>query len=233
MKLVYLPALSRDALSAHWARTPLNPLDPRLRGTAAHHPHALASYWGWRTQRFTWHPGDFMFGDSGGYSALTLGVTIDPREAIRWQVRFCRVGPILDFPPVDRWSQWRECLDRTVVDTKAALPLYLRALDAGTSFRWWGVVHGRTPDELEEWWAAISHVYPFTGEGEGWAFKPYPLNTPEGMATVLEFIQQRGIRRAHFFATTGRYAVETLCCLGPQRGLEIATVDSFSALVAR
>ncbi len=148
---------------------------------------------------------------------------------MRGMLQFCNVGAILDSPPWGRWSDWHECLARTVAATKTALPVYLAALDAGSPFRWWGIVHGRMPDELEEWWRAIRRVYPFEEDGEGWAFKPYPRNDPVAMAEVLEFIRDKGIRRAHFFATAGRFALETLCCLGPKRGLELATFDSTTA----
>jgi hypothetical protein len=233
MKLIYLPAINRCALRTNWGITPLNWMDPRLEGTRAFHPFALTSHWYWWKQRFAWEPDDWIFGDSGGYSALTLGVDIDPRHVMRWQVKFCNVGVILDTPPWpkrrDDQPGFKECLARTVAATRAALPIYRRALDAGTQFRWWGVVHGRTPAELEQWWRAIRRVYPFKADGEGLAFKPFPTNDPVGMADVLEFIADKGIRRAHFFATAGRYALETLCCLGPKRGLELATFDSTTA----
>ncbi len=229
MRLVYLPALSRDAFRSEWARTPLNWMDPRLRGTTAYHPYGLASYAYWGKQRFGWEPEDVIFGDSGGYSVLTRGLIIDPRRVIRWQLRHCDLGVILDTPPGRPNNRWRACLTRTVTATKAALPIYLAGLDAGTSFRWWGVVHGRTTDELEEWWATISRVYPFRAEGEGWAFKPYPLNNLVAIARLLKFIGDKGITNAHFFKTSARNSVETLCCLGPRAGLEYVTFDTRSA----
>lgn len=230
MKLWYLPALKPgDRQGSRWARSPISCMDPRLRGTAAYHPRALCAYWYWRTQRFVWEPEDFIFGDSGGFSVRTLGVRIDPEAALRWQLRYCNVGVLLDAPPWKRWSQFRECLTRTVAATKAALPFYRAARKKGTPFRWWGVVHGRTTHELERWWRGVAQVYPFNDDGEGWAFKPHPLNDPAAMRQVLDFVHDKGIRRAHFFATAGYNAVDALCCYGPRAGLEWASCDSATA----
>jgi hypothetical protein len=241
VKLIYLPAFGMCSpnsylLSNQWASSEMSSMDLRLRGTEAFHPYALASYWYWRRQQFEWEPEHFIFGDSGGFSAMTLGAQIDPRESFSWQIRYCTVGAVLDTPPVRQWSAFRECLARTVAATAAGLPLYLAARERGTPFRWWGVVHGRTTDELDEWYRAISKVYPFTDENEGWAFKPMTegsrTNDPEAMRRVLTFIETRRIRKAHFFATSGRNAVETLAFYGPGAGLEWASVDSTSTIQA-
>jgi len=230
MNVVYLPAYWPSALDNRWSHRPLNAMDPRLRGTDAYHPYALASYGDPNWQTYGWEPDDFVFGDSGGFSAATRGMDLDPRDVIRLQIRFCTVGALLDEPPWRDWTVRRECLTRTVAQTKAALPIYLRARDTGLPFRWWGVVHGRTMRELEQWWRAISRVYPFTDDGEGWAFKPLPQNDPEVMMRVLTFVKDTGISRAHFFATSGFNAVETLYAYGADAGLEFATFDSTSPL---
>lgn len=232
MKLVYFPVIWPTALSNRWVATPLDAMDPRLRGTAASHPYALISFAdaAWRNQRCTWEPEDVIFGDSGGYSAATRGEHFDPSAVIRWQIARCTVGAVLDAPPWRDWTQRRACLAATVANVKAALPIYLWARDAGTAFRWWGVVHGRTHAELVEWHDAVSGVYPFTDPGEGFCFKPHPLNDPAAMRHVLTFIQERGIRAAHFFATSGLTAVEVLCAYGAPVGLDLASFDSTSAL---
>jgi hypothetical protein len=232
MQLTYLPAIWPDALSNRWTASPINAMDPRLRGTAGYHPHALTSYGtpAWRQQDFRWEPEVFVFGDSGGYSMVRQGVRLDPRAALSWQLRCCSVGAVLDHPPWTDWRHRRACLAQTVANVKAALPHYLRAREAGTRFRWWGVVHGRTHAELAEWHEAVSRVHPFTDPGEGWAFRPEPLNDPAAVAHVLTFIRRTGMRAAHFFATTGLDAVETLYANGPEAGLAIASVDSTSAL---
>jgi queuine/archaeosine tRNA-ribosyltransferase len=157
---------------------------------------------------------------------------IDPQQALHWQMRFCDVGVILDTPPGPPKARrdFRDCLARTVAATRMALPFYRDALDAGTQFRWWGVVQGRTKDEMEHWWTAIRRVYPFESAGEGWAFKPYPFNDPEALADALDFMRERSIQRAHIFGQSSPLVVETLLSLGPKAGLEFVTFDSTSPI---
>src|SRR5690242_14713149 len=107
MKLCYLPAIWPDVLWNHRVVTPLNWMDPRLRGTTAHHPFGLSSFGNpnWRRQRFTWDADDFIFGDSGGYSVATRQECFDPRDVLGWQLAMCSVGAVLDDPPWVDWSR--------------------------------------------------------------------------------------------------------------------------------
>ena len=231
MRLLYLPAIVRDVVRSRGVR-PSNWLDPRLRGTRAYYPHVLTSYPFWRGQQFAWDEDQFIFGDSGGFSQFSRGIRLNPVHVIRWQLRHCAVGVLLDTPvgPPQFRRPFRDCLARSVADTQAALPTYLRALDAGTSFRWWGIAHGRTMFERAEWFDAIRRVYAFDRQGEGWAVKPD--DQPEAVAEALEFLQECGIRRAHFFARTGQLIMETLIALGPAAGLELLTVDSSTPITS-
>jgi len=207
-----------------------NWMDPRLKGTAGYYPHALASYYHWRGLQHRPFPEDgFLFGDSGGFTVMTGDVSIDPRDVIDWQVKNCTVGAILDVPPIDKHGDkmYEEGLERTCKNIRVALPRYEKHLAEKGKYRWWGVVHGWTVDELDRWWATVSKIYPFTGEGEGWAFKPRPNITSRTTARVLHFIKQHDeIKRAHLLMTTGVDAVATLLCLGPEAGLEFASYDS-------
>jgi len=214
---------------------PTNWLDPRLEGTPAYYPHALLSYYHWREMRahFSREAG-YLFGDSGGFSVMTLGASIDPRDVLKWQQRVCNAGVILDVPPVNKHGkaerrQWEHGLNSTVMNTARALPLY----NQESLFRWWGVVHGWSVFDMEVWWRAVSSVYPFDNAGEGWAFKPRPTITPTTTAWTLKFIADRpAIRRAHFLMTTGAGTVATLLAFGPEAGLDWVSYDSASASAA-
>lgn len=236
MNVTFLPAIMQTSLDNRWTDRPLNWLDPRLDGTSAYHPHALTAYPNWSPQPFTWEPEVSVFGDSGGFQVMTRGLRLDPRAVVRWQIKHTDVGAILDFPPFTDSGRrsdlsFSEALDRTVRGLRRGLPVYLRARDGGKDFRFWGVVHGRTPDELAEWYDAVGAVHPFTGAGEGWAFKPLPLNASEAVATVLRFARDRGITRIHLFGTGAPLAIETLFALGPSHGIETATFDTASASI--
>lgn len=211
-----------------------NWMDPEGCVAAGYYPHALLSYYYWDSIAFEL-PGDgFIFGDSGGFSVMTLGANIDARDVMRWQLLVCDAGVLLDVPPIDKHGNviWEEALNRTVQHTKVVLPQYLRAREEGSEFKWWGVVHGWTQRDLREWWQKINTVYPFMDVGEGWAFKPRPTINPVTVAENLRFIRSVKIKCAHFLMTTGVPSVTTLMCLGPRAGLEFLTYDSSSAFVS-
>ena len=237
MRHLFLPAVLPTTLADRWGMSPLNWLDQRVRGRDGHYPNALLSHYHWRAERRLRLADDvFIFGDSGGFSVATQGAFIDPLDAILWQLKHCDVGPILDHPPAriagvhhpdgDAGSDWDESLHLTVLSIERALPHYLEALEAGSRFRLWGVVHGETDEQLEEWHRRISDVYPFTEPGEGWAFKAFRPKGKAGVARCLRCIESHRIRRAHFFGTGGVPAVVTLFCLGPEAGLEFLSYDA-------
>lgn len=210
-----------------------NWLDQRLKDTTAYYPHALIAYPHWKTIEHRPFPKEgFLMGDSGGFTVMTLGVNIDPREVLLWQVRErCSAGMILDVPPVspDKERIFTEALKATCENVRAARSLYIKAVGekGRPPFKWWGVVHGWEPEELETWWKAVRNVYPFTEQGEGWGFKPRPNITPLTTARVMGWIKKHPeVKRAHFLMTTGVDAVAVLMCLGERAGLEFVTYDS-------
>lgn len=237
MRQLFLPAVLPTTLTNRWRLRPLNWMDPSIRRMDCFYPNTLMSYYHWRASRMPdFATGGFRLGDSGGYSIATLGAIIDPRDVILWQLKNCDVGVILDNPPLsiagfDREgesaaSNWEASLRLTALNTERMLPIYLRALEQGSPFRLWGVVHGEDLDQLEQWHEKICEVYPFTEPGEGWAVKPFPSGHPPGVARCLRFLKSRSIRRAHFFQTAGIKAVATLFCLGPKAGLEFLSYDA-------
>lgn len=236
MDQVYLPAILPTTLRERWGLRPICWMDPELRGTDAYYPYGLLSYYHWEASRLAFEPDTHLFGDSGGYSVATLNARISAVESLRWQLRFCQVGVLLDVPPYvstgssvlggSASSNWGPALRKTLENLEVALPLYLDARKAGSSFRWWGVVHGETWEQMDEWYGRVSEIYPFTSEGEGWAVKPHPANNAQAVARCLGFIRKHGIKRAHFLQMTGLPAASILFALGPEAGLEYATYDS-------
>lgn len=194
----------------------------------------LASYYHWRGRDVIRRPGQFIVGDSGGYSVATQGAVLDPEEVIRWQIANTDVGYILDKPPFREASPrasgrpadyWAHSLDYTVLNVRQALRLY----DPGrTAFRWWGIVQGETPEEQEEWFHAVSDVYQFIGEGEGWAMRPHPNNDLGAVARCVNFAETNGIRNLHLLQTTSARSVSILLGLAEFASLNIVTFDSAS-----
>ncbi len=236
MRATYLPVLSSDTLRPGSVLTPTDWMDPRLPKDVRH-PYALVSFAYWSRARFRFEHDEFVFGDSGGYSVLTQGRQFDPLDVLRWQVRNCTVGCLLDTPPFAETRHSRavgfpEGLRQTLSAAGRGIAAYRAALDAGSPFRWWGVVHGKTEDQLSEWFEAVRRVYPFDAPGEGWCFKPHPLNDSEAVARILAFCWERGIRNIHLFGTGKRTAIETLFALGPGAGIDRATYDTTSPVLA-
>lgn len=231
MKALFLPAVLPTTLTDRWGTRPLNWLDPRVKWTTGYYPHLLQSFYYWTSSRLQVPNDGFRFGDSGGYTIATRGVLIDPREVLLWQLEHSDLGPILDHPPgriagVSDGTPWEDALTLTANNLRRGLPIYLRAREKGCRFRLWGVAHGETMDQLQEWHRVVSEVFPFQDTEEGWAVKPFPPNKPPGVVRCLRFLRGHNVRNAHFFMTAGIKAVVTLACLGPQAGLEFLTYDA-------
>ena len=245
MKQQYLPAILPTTLSNRWGLSPMNFLDCP-EDSPGYFPHALISYYHWRSSRRELDRNKIqIFGDSGGYSIATLGAEetrIDPTSVIYWQIKYCSVGVILDVPPFinvgssvlsgSAVSNWEKALDTTVENTRRALPIYLRARREGTPFRWWGVVHGETAEQRDEWYSRVADIYPFDDEGEGWGVKVHPANSTTHLAALLRWCKRRGITRTHWLQMTGVPAVMTLFLLGPIAGLKYASYDSAASSFA-
>lgn len=262
MKFLFLPALSNSvsrwnpggAASAQYGGRTLrtnsklqklrvpNWMDEELKGTHAYYPHSLITYYYFRQKTLQLPKDAYVFGDSGGFSAMRYGMVrqtgaahqrcLDPVDIVQWQASLCDVGAVLDLPPVDLQGQrmWEEALSTTLKNIRRALPTY-EALQQDTHpFRWWGVVHGWTQENLETWWNRVSAIYPFAGEGEGWVFKARdPLSSNSiAVSRCLRFIRRRVLTRIHFLAAAAPRAVATMLVLGPRAGVEFISSDAES-----
>lgn len=237
MEYLYLPvAPPHFYLGKLDGPTPLTWMDPRTRAWGDDYfPNILISYVYWRGARFNFMPDSLVFGDSGGHTVMTSDISVGPREAIRWQVNNTNIGAILDRPPFadnvsGHGAGWRKGLRYTKRNTELALPIYEKARHAGTDFRWWGVIQGRTWREMEAWWRAISDIYPFTDDGEGWAFNALGASRLTPLAHSLGFLQKKGVTHAHSFGTAGWEEVIVLMCYGARAGLERITFDSATSV---
>lgn len=242
MEYRYLTAVAPGTLVTFDDLPPANWLDPRTHGTPLHHPAILASYWLWKQDiPAELRDGTFIFGDSGGFSVVAEGARISPAASLRWQIRNCTVGPILDIPPYDfggksrfvgaAAERFKESLRRTVHNVQTGLPIYEKAREDGIGFRWWGVVQGEARDQMEAWYKAVSAVYPFADEGEGWALSAYPANTPLAIAWTFGLARDVGLKRVHVFKTAELSSVGTIIALAHMAGIESVTNDSASSYI--
>jgi len=216
----------------------VNWMDERIRGTSAFYPHVLISYYGLRDIPLQLPEDGFILGDSGGFSVTRYRIEgldpiagIDPIDVLRWQARLCRVGVIIDVPPIDLHGnqKWETGLEGTLQTVRRSVSLYeeMKRENLAPRFRWWGVVHGWTDKQRDLWWREVSQIYPFTDEGEGWAIRARPTaHDPISIAWCLRWLGMKGITHTHFFAALGSTSSATIIVLGPRAGLEFATVDS-------
>ena len=218
-----------------------NWMDEELKGTSAYYPHTLSTYYYFRHKALKLPEDAYVFGDSGGFSIIRYGMSrpdgaahqrcLDPVDVLQWQASQCDVGAVLDVPPVDRWGQrmWEEALSTTLKNIKRALPKYEALGRDKHAFRWWGVVHGWTEEDLETWWHRVSAIYPFAGESEGWVFKARDSSSnPLAVSRCLRFIRRRRLTRIHFLAAAAPGAVVTMLVLGPRAGIHFISSDAES-----
>ncbi len=186
-----------------------------------------------------------VFGDSGGFSLVTLDAKIDPERLIRWQMNYCTRGVFLDIPPYRRsshyvWSNdaieyWKDAIDRTELNVKRAAPHYIQAKKGKnpTKFEWWGVVQGETRDQMQEWYDRMANVYPFDGPTEGWAMKPHPALDPVVCARTVRFAVDNNLPRLHFLQVNSPPNVVVILALSLLAGnIELVTYDSASVSLA-
>lgn len=201
-------------------------------GPPFHYGHCLISYVHWK-KPYQFPKDSYIFGDSGGFSlrSPTMNLKIDPVDVLRWQAGLCTVGCVLDLPPRGvKQRLWERGLEVTLEHTRRALPTYLKMREAGHPFRWWGVLHGNNEEEVRAYHKAVSAVYPFTDDGEGWAIRPEPQVNIDGVARSLRILNHLGIKKAHFLAATSQDVIAVLLALGPLAGMEVLTYDSAYAV---
>lgn len=212
----------------------------RERFPDTYRPQVLVSYSIWENKplhpAYLNSPDRFVFGDSGGFSIVSRGYVPDPERVIRWQIENCNVGVILDVPPFRIRGKhyqatrgaWDNSLERTLHNVRMAKQYYR---PDEHPFRWWGVVQGETLDYMNRWSEAVAEVYPFDGEGEGWAIKPTPANTLESMARSVQWMERHRPSRVHMLMSTGVKTMAILFSLLKIRevDLDFISYDSASA----
>lgn len=178
----------------------------------------------------------YVFGDSGGFSVVTKGASIDPVAVMRWQLEWCHAGVILDRPPygatggqqfagsaIDMLKQAREI---TVGNVKKALPTYLRQTQ---NFKWYGVLQGDNLEQIKYWHQGVRDAYPFDEEGEGWAIAPKPSTDMLAIARYCGFIRAQQIKNVHVLQVTSAKPVGLFTALCRLAGVEYLTFDSATA----
>lgn len=215
---------------------PMNWLDPLLSADQKY-LSLLASYAVWTGKALPFDPKEmYVFGDSGGFSVVSTGAPIDPRQSLRWQMRNCTAGVMLDIPPFDFGGNsrfvgsaadvWDLSMKRTLDNVRHALPEYLVEKRSGHPFRWWGVVQGESYEQVKEWFLRVSDLYPFDSDGEGWGLAPKPCNEHIRIARYLRLAREYSLKRVHVLQTSMISAVGVAIALASMAGVEFISNDS-------
>lgn len=236
MEYLYLPAVAPGTMQQMEGAGPMNWVDPSLPADKQYH-NVLVSYavWNGKDIPFDKQKG-YVFGDSGGFSVVSTGASIDPRKSLRWQMRHCTTGVILDIPPFDFGGQarfvgsaadvWARSTERTRNNVLAGLGEYERYRASGGDFRWWGVVQGETYAQILGWYNYVRNVYPFNDGGEGWALAPKPCNDHLRIARFFRLVREKKFTRIHVLQTSKVSAVGVAMALAQMSGVEFMTNDS-------
>ena len=242
MKKIYYPAIMPTTLTNRWTDRPLNWLDPEGEPYGTFHPHCLLSFPYWRTTRTEFEPSVFVMGDWGGYAIATQGIIVPPRACLNWQMATCAMGFAVDHPPKHcankpppeegHKANYSNCLNETLINVEMALPLYEKARAEGSAFALWGVAHGANVHELGNWFDEVRNIYPFDDADEGWGLKLPGRKTPMKAARWMRFVQDRRLRRVHFFQDGGPKIMAVMLALGPPAGLEWWSTDSTSPITS-
>lgn len=246
MKAIYVPAVHPSAVIIPGANPydiPLHWLDKRYPDR--YYPHVLWSYAYWGTEKAPKHLGDGVqvLGDSGGYAVITQGESFDPARIIRWQLRHCTRGMILDIPPYRPSSNvqftgvaseyFEESLRRTQENVRMGMREYQTYVHAAEvnqmdpEFAWWGVVQGESLEQMQRWYDGIRSVFPFDGLMEGWALAPKPSTDLLACARYMRFARDNHLRSVHVLQVTKPRTVATIVSLAHMSGsFDLLTYDS-------
>ncbi len=218
-----------------------------------YYPYGLVSHALWRdSMPYSFdQEGVTLFGDSGGYTVVTQpDYKTSPTDVIRWQLAYCTRGVMLDIPPYRKGSAiqfsgsaaewWEPSLALSVQNVKRALHIYKAYRDSvemkapgreTEGFKWWGVVQGEEWDQMSEWHAKISEVYPFNAVGEGWALAPKPSTDLLSCTRYMRFAHEKNLRNVHLLQVTADRTVALILALAVLSGrIDLVTYDSASAL---
>ncbi len=172
--------------------------------------------------------------DSGGFEIASKGKDIDVRELISWQFRNANVIISLDVPPrgsknIDNVRDWNYC--------KKKSKEYLKELVRFASSRKaenkkiYGVVHGITLEEFNDWWDYVITDYWSVLDGISYAVRLWsnPLTT----ILCLAHAYYKGVKNVHLLGVSGTRTF--IPCIYWQNMYNLLTADSstFSIIVGR
>lgn len=151
-----------------------------------------------------------IIGDSGGFSAASLGVKLDPIDVIRWENNFCDIGFTLDLPPFDSdpihggfltGDAMVKCMK---ISNKNAEVMMARKSE---DLKLYLVVQGNDRKTRQDWLDGGMKEY---DNWDGFALSVKPQHDPFILIDWLKLAIDNGMRDIHILGVTGRLTMGIL-----------------------
>lgn len=190
-----------------------------------HYSHLLVSPFttGWNKRRRDLDENKKLtiYADSGGYQILTRHEKISALNVLRWQENIADIGITLDDPPhcFSNFTpkQFKECMK---ISNQNADLMY--RLKVNNNMQLWGVIQGRTYDELNDWYDDLikDHEY------DGYSIALSIHNSTTGLPWIEQLQFAKTLKkRIHFLGCNERLLVLVLNRLSHLTGYDY-TYDS-------
>lgn len=148
---------------------------------------------------------NIFFADSGGFSVVTQGAKIDPRDVILWMNNNADIGVILDIPPYDfsgtaqfggsASKKFKSSLEKTYENSKIMYDLWDR-----NKLKLYAVMQGETYNQKTEWLDKLLTI----GEFSGCALSPKPSSDLFQIISHMFIALNRGIKNIHILQVSGK-----------------------------
>lgn len=151
-----------------------------------------------------------IIGDSGGFSAASLGVKLDPIDVIRWENNFCDIGFTLDLPPFDSdpihggfltGDKMVKCAD--ISNKNAEIMMSRKSED----LKLYLVVQGNSRQTRQDWLDGGMKEY---NDWDGFSLSVKPQHNPYTLIDWLKFAIDNDMKDIHILGVTGKLTMGVL-----------------------
>lgn len=192
----------------------------------------------WTREEYVKDKDVIVFGDSGGFQAVTLGKTQPTISVLKWLEANCDVGFTLDYSPFEKnekpdgksvkniisLEKFKENIEKTYQNNL----IYERERDKNSKLKIYNVIHGHNKERLDLWYSKMKD---FKFEGYAVGSQP-PYGNPIKQVIGALYLWDKGHREnQHIFAVSGATSLPVLCYLG--KYFKLLTADSSSYAIGR
>jgi len=175
-----------------------------------------------------------VIADSGGFEIHSRNETIPVEEVLSWQFENANIIIALDMPPrgmrhLEDVKDWEKCKLFTRKNTEALIK-YASTRKAENR-KIYGVVHGITLDELDDWWHDV--IEPFYDSLDGICYAVRPPNNPKALMLSMAHAYIKGVKNVHMLGISGTRTFIPLIYWQDRYTLLTADSSSFTKISGR